>query len=218
MGDEFIALEDTALNEMRGADLNVISLASTCVDGNTGKQFHETSKDQNSFQRSENRGTDPLCQGFLSANWGLRYRVGLIRTNGMVTGVKPAGDSGIVWGRRPVDGLSAVFFFESNGFVRRVRTLKSRRLRTYVLQIGCLELLPILFEVRDESGIFGFETQGGYPFREWQRSSDVNGGLDTAPSCGNHPRSKGEPKGSGFKREKKGRRSSTHRDDSLNRL
>ena len=120
MGDEFIALEDTALNEMRGADLNVISLASTCVDGNTGKQFHETSKDQNSFQRSENRGTDPLCQGFLSANWGLRYRVGLIRTNGMVTGVKPTGDSGIVWGRRPVDGLSAVFFFESNGFVRRV--------------------------------------------------------------------------------------------------
>ena len=55
---------------MREADVDVISLASTCADDNTGKQFHETSKDQNSFQRSENRGADPLYQGFLSANWG----------------------------------------------------------------------------------------------------------------------------------------------------
>lgn len=95
-GDESVTPEDPTLNEMGEADIDVISPASTGVYDHTGKQLHETDKDQNPFQRGENSGTGLPVPGLLVVhlrNWIVQ---GVIRTNGMVTSVKSAGNSGSV--------------------------------------------------------------------------------------------------------------------------
>ena len=56
-GNGSITLEDATLDEMREADIHVISSissATTSVDYNTGQQSHETRKGHGSFQLGEN--------------------------------------------------------------------------------------------------------------------------------------------------------------------
>jgi hypothetical protein len=65
-GDESITPENAALDEVCKADVDVIPPASTGIDDDTGKQLHESSKDQKSLQRCENGGSAFLYQGFCS--------------------------------------------------------------------------------------------------------------------------------------------------------
>lgn len=63
-GDESITPEDATLDEMCEANVDVVSPASTRINDETGKQLHETSEDQDPFQRGENGGTGLLVPGF----------------------------------------------------------------------------------------------------------------------------------------------------------
>lgn len=69
-GDKSIAPEDSTLNEMREADVDVISPASTGVYNDTGKQLHETSKDEKTFQGGKNAGADLPVPGFFAVQLG----------------------------------------------------------------------------------------------------------------------------------------------------
>ena len=91
--DKSIAPEDSTLDEMCKADVDVICSASTGVYNDTGKQFYKPGKDEESFQRGKNRGTELAVPGFFAVQLRGDIVQGVIGTNGMVTSVKSRGNS-----------------------------------------------------------------------------------------------------------------------------
>ena len=94
--DESITPENAALDEMCKADIDVVPPAPTGIDDDTSKQLHESGKDQKSLQRGENSGSDLLVPRFLLIRLRNDIMQGIIRMNGMVTGMISTGNRGTV--------------------------------------------------------------------------------------------------------------------------
>ena len=140
------------------ADIDVGSPASTGVDDDSGKQLHETSKDQESFQCGKRRGADFPVPGVFA----IRLRNDIVQrfvgANGIVTSVKSTGNGGGVRGGRPVDGLHIVVFIETDGFGRRAGAFGGRELVRVggdAPQFNLLEFILALIGVSDESSVLG---------------------------------------------------------------
>ena len=120
--DEPVTPENSALDEMGEADVDVIPPASARIDDDTGKELHETSKDQNSFQRGENYGADLPVPGLVFIHLGNDVMEGVVRMNGIVADVEPTGNRGAVRGGclgGPFDRLGVVFFIFKIDSLRR---------------------------------------------------------------------------------------------------
>ena len=120
--DESITPENATLNKMGEADVDVVPPASTRIDDDTGKQLHETGKNQNSFQRGENDGPDLPVPGLLVIHLRNNVVKGVIGMNGMMTSVEWTGNCGAVRGGclgGPFDCLTTVFFVVKVDSLRR---------------------------------------------------------------------------------------------------
>ena len=122
-GDESVTPENSALDQMRKADVDMSPSTSTGINDDAGQHLHEPSENQDPFHGGEDGRPDLPVPGSLFVHLGNNIVQRVVRMNGIVAGVisVSAGNRGRVGGGRlggPVNRLGVVFLIEADSLGR----------------------------------------------------------------------------------------------------